>query len=54
LARGVAVLRRQVRRLHLKPADRAVLAALSQVLLKPRWPAFWTPDGQDRGMGVVR
>ena len=36
----VAVLRRQVRRLDLEPADRVVPAGLSQLLPRARWAAF--------------
>lgn len=37
----VAVLRRQVRRLDLEPADRVVLAGLSRLLPRLRWAAFF-------------
>jgi putative transposase len=41
LRHQVAILRRQVTRVDLEPADRLVLAALSRLLPLPRWPTFF-------------
>ena len=40
LRHEVAILRRRVARVQLQPADRALFAALSRLLLRSRWAAF--------------
>jgi putative transposase len=46
LRRELAILRRQVGRLQLQPADRAFLAAASRLLPGWRWNSFFvTPEG---------
>jgi putative transposase len=41
LCHQVAVLRRQVHRPDLEPADRVLLAALSRLLRRSSWAAFF-------------
>src|SRR5439155_9489040 len=45
LRHQVAVLRGQVRRVDLEPADRAVLAGLSRLLPRVRWAALFVTPG---------
>jgi hypothetical protein len=40
LRHQLAVLRRQIGQVRTEPADRAILALLSRLLPRPRWPAF--------------
>jgi hypothetical protein len=54
LRHQVEVLRRQVTRLDLEPADRAVLALVSRLLPRTRWSVFLvTPDRSRGAMGPV-
>jgi putative transposase len=46
LRHQLAVLRRQVGKVRTEPADRAVLALLSRLLSRARWPAFFARHRQ--------
>ena len=47
LRHQLTVLRRQVQRPKLQPADRALLAAVSRMLPRPRWSCFFVQPELD-------
>ena len=54
LRHQLAVLRRQIPRPRLEPADRALLAAVSRVLPRARWSCFFVQPETLRLLWVVK